>query len=482
MRLEDLIKGIDGIIISGDMETEITSVDFDSRKVTPGSLFVAVRGYEADGNTYVADAVKKGAVVIVTDEPGLKTSAIKIVAPDARKALAVISDRFHGSPQNSLIMTGVTGTNGKTTTSYMVKSIFDASGLDCGLIGTIKHIIGSKTVESINTTPESYDIHSLLARMVTAGQNACIMEVSSHALALSRVYGIRFRAVAFTNITRDHLDFHEDFNNYLNAKMSLFSSLSGDSTAVINLDDPNAGYFINASRGGRVLSYGFGEKNDIHPVSYELRADGTSMTLQTPSGTMNINLQIPGKFNISNAMAAAGIAVSCGLPNDSIVKGLESLKSVKGRYEIINEGQNFTVIIDYAHTPDALERILTSAREITKGRLISVFGCGGDRDRGKRPIMGEISTKNADLSIITSDNPRTENPDVIIEDILKGVSGDNYKVVADREKGIIEALGNARANDTVVIAGKGHEDYQIIGKTKHHFDDAEIVRNFLRSI
>ncbi|MFC1650672.1 UDP-N-acetylmuramoyl-L-alanyl-D-glutamate--2,6-diaminopimelate ligase [Candidatus Latescibacterota bacterium] len=485
MKLSDLIDGIEMIASTGDLSSEIVSIEYNSRKVKDGSLFIAVQGFTFDGNSYIEDAVKKGAAGIVTDIPDTKVDVPAIIVADTRKAMAFIADRFYGSPQNSIVMTAVTGTNGKTTVTYMIKSIFEASGIGCGLIGTIGHIVGNETIESLNTTPESIDIHSMLSKINNANQHACAMEVSSHALALSRVHGIQFRAAAFTNISRDHLDFHGDFNDYLDAKSTLFSTLSGDSTAVVNLDDPNAEHIINVSRGCKILTFGFNKSCEIHPVSYELGTHGSDIVLSTPAGQREMNLPIPGKFNISNAMAAVGIGLACGLQLDEIAAGLESLKSVRGRYENIDEGQDYSVIIDYAHTPDALENILSSVREITKGRLISVFGCGGDRDKGKRPEMGEISTRLADYTIITSDNPRTENPEDIVSDIIKGVvekaEKSGYKTVVDRESGISEAINMARADDSIVIAGKGHEDYQIIGREKRHFDDSEIVRSKIKA-
>jgi len=483
MKLDELIHPLDRVEKSGDLSAEVTSLEFDSRKVKPGSLFFAVQGFTSDGNEFIQEAAGKGAVAVVTSKPGTTSGIPVILVPDVRKAMAIIADRFYGSPQNSLVMAAVTGTNGKTTISYMVKSIFEAHGVGCGLIGTISHIVGSELIESVNTTPESTDIHHYLSMMVKAKQSACIMEASSHALVLSRIYGIQFRAVAFTNITREHLDFHGTFHEYLNAKSILFSNLSGDSTAVINLDDPYADHIISVSRGGTIVTHGYNKGCDIHPLSYDLEASGSQVVLSTPSGDMEFRLAMPGKFNISNAMAATGIGLACGLTPSAIARGLESLKSVRGRYEIIDEGQNFTVIVDYAHTPDALEKILTSVREITKGQVISVFGCGGDRDRGKRPMMGEISTRLADYTIVTSDNPRTEVPEIIIEDILKGIpEGANIKRITDREEAIREALEKAVYSDSVVIAGKGHEDYQIIGHKKYHFDDAESVRRLIKAM
>ena len=486
MKLEELITGIHILETRGDLSVEINSIEYDSRKVRPGALFLAVRGLKADGNAFISEAVKKGASAVVTDvwvQRAVPIPLPLVVVPDARKAMALIADRICSSPQNSLIMTAVTGTNGKTTTTSMVKSIFEAGGFGCGLIGTICHLIGNETVQSANTTPEAPDIHAFLARMVQAGQSACTMEVSSHALALSRVYGIRYRAVAFTNITRDHLDFHGDFTSYLDAKSILFSDLSGDSTAVINRDDPHSPHIMNISRGGHILTFGFTPEADMHPLSLELGEHGSLVKLATPAGEMNFRLSMPGRFNISNAMAAAGVGLACGFPGEVVVRGLEALKSVAGRYQTVEAGQDFTVVVDYAHAPDALERILASTREISKGKLISVFGCGGDRDRGKRPQMGEISARLADYTVVTSDNPRTEDPAAIISEIMQGISnGARCEVIPDREEAIKRALELAGAGDVVVIAGKGHEDYQIIGARKNHFDDAETAYRILKAM
>ena len=483
MKLDELTAGIPVIEKRGDLSIEIGSLEYDSRKVRPGCLFMAVRGFKTDGNTFLADAVKSGAAAVLTDVPGSEISLPVIVVPDARKAMALISDRFYESPQNSLIMTGVTGTNGKTTTSYMIKSIFEAGGFGCGLIGTISHLIGNETVQSANTTPEAPDIHSFLSRMVKAGQGACTMEISSHALVLSRVYGIRFRAVAFTNLTRDHLDFHGNFESYLDAKSILFTGLSGDSTAVINLDDPSSRHIISVSRSGKILTFGFGNEADIYPLSLEMDSKGSRVVLATPFGEMNFRISMPGKFNISNAMAASGIGLACGFPKEVVSQGLEMLKSVAGRFQTVDAGQDFTVIVDYAHAPDALERILAATREITKRRVISVFGCGGDRDCGKRPQMGEISARLADYTVITSDNPRTEDPDVIISEIMQGIPDrSRCEVIPERESAIKRALELASAGDVVVIAGKGHEDYQIIGTKKNHFDDAETAYRILKAM
>ncbi|MFC1692159.1 UDP-N-acetylmuramoyl-L-alanyl-D-glutamate--2,6-diaminopimelate ligase [Candidatus Latescibacterota bacterium] len=481
MKLNDLINGFGTIEIHGDREVDITSLAYDSKKVKRGSMFIAVRGFNIDGNVFISDAIKKGAVAVMTDSAQEMRDTVIVRVPDVRKAMALTADRFYGSPQKEVVMTAVTGTNGKTTTAYMIKSIFDTGGMDCGLIGTIQHHVAGETIFSVNTTPEAVDIHEYLARMVSAQQNACVMEVSSHALVLSRVYGIQFRAAAFLNLSRDHLDFHGNMDGYLQSKSLLFSDLAGDSTAVINRDDANADHIIEVSRGSRIITFGNDKRSDIYPLEVGLDTQKTTVLLATYAGEIEFSLPIPGRVNVTNAMAATGIALACGFPKEVIIQGLESLKPVKGRYEIVNEGQDFTVIVDYAHTPDALKNILSSAKELTKGRLISVFGCGGDRDKGKRRLMGEISEQIADFTFITSDNPRTENPLSIISDIMTGIS-ESYKECPDRKEAITKAFHMAGRGDTVVIAGKGHEDYQIVGTEKKHFDDVETAHDILRNL
>ncbi len=480
MTLDELIKPVTATVVHGAPDREITAIACDSRQVTPGSLFFAVRGFTSDGARYIPQAIDKGAVAIVTEEPRAIDGVTVVGVKDIRKAMALIADRFYGEPQRQLIMTGVTGTNGKTTTTYLIRSIFRAGGLDCGIIGTINHLVGGETIRSKNTTPESVDIHAFLARMVAARQGACAMEVSSHALALSRVYGIRFRAAAFLNLSRDHLDFHGDLNAYLEAKSLLFTGLSGDGTAVINADDSAAPHIAEVARDARILRFGTYADFDIHPISVAYGPRSTAVTLATPEGEISFDLSLPGAFNVTNAMAATGIALGCGLRLEVIARGLAAAEPVRGRYQLVEAGQPFVVVVDYAHTPDALERVLATARSLTEGKIIAVFGCGGDRDRGKRPVMGGIGTRLADIAIITSDNPRTEDPSAIIDDILAGVErGTGYEVEPDREKAITRALELAHPGDTVVIAGKGHEDYQIIGTRTIHFDDAETARRIL---
>jgi UDP-N-acetylmuramoyl-L-alanyl-D-glutamate--2,6-diaminopimelate ligase len=485
MILSELVRDLSTVSIKGNASTDIRSIEYDSRKVGPDSLFLAIRGQKTDGNVFIPEAMKRGAAAILTDQPAIASAVggtvSVITVPDARKAMALVANRFYGCPQESLIMTGITGTNGKTTTSYLVRSIFETAGIGCGLIGTIRHIVGGEIVDSLNTTPEAPDIHSFLARMADAGQGACVMEVSSHALTLSRIHGIRFRAAAFTNLTRDHLDFHGDFVSYLDAKSILFSELAGDSTAVINGDDPSAEHIKLVSRGGRVVTFGFGRGNDMYPVSVEMSARGSHVEIMTPWGSLDAVLSLPGRFNIMNAMTAAGIALACGIPREVVMRGLTAVRMVDGRFQTVEAGQDFAVIVDYAHTPDALERIIAATREITQGRLIVVFGCGGDRDRGKRPLMGSICSRSADYCVITSDNPRTEDPLAIIAEITTGMDrATNYEVIPDRASAIRRAVEMANAGDAVIIAGKGHENYQVIGTARIHFDDAELTQRILK--
>jgi len=489
MKLGELVKGLVVVRMSGDPSTEVTSIEHDSRRVRPGALFMAVRGLTNDGNTFIPDAVRKGASAVLTDEQSVAEHTAPVVyVPDSRKAMAIVADRFYGSPQNSLVMTAVTGTNGKTTTTYMVKSIFDTGGIGCGLIGTIRHIVGNETVQPVNTTPEAADIHAFLARMAAKGQSACIMEVSSHALVLSRVYGIRFRAVAFTNLTRDHLDFHGTMEAYFAEKRKLFDGWGAPPPAwcVLNLDDPTW-HSLQAVQGpSKVLTYGLGASAEVRPDERKPTPDGGRFTILTPWGPIESRSPLLGRPNAYNVLAATAAALSLPVELRSIEVGLAALENVPGRFERVKAGQPFLVAVDYAHTDDALRNLLATARGLLApgARVITVFGCGGDRDRAKRPLMGEAAGSMSDLVVLTSDNPRSEDPQAIINDALPGLkkTGARYHLEPDRRKAIELAIGEARANDIVLIAGKGHEDYQVIGTQKLHFDDREVACEVLTSL
>ncbi|HEY6010401.1 MAG TPA: UDP-N-acetylmuramoyl-L-alanyl-D-glutamate--2,6-diaminopimelate ligase, partial [Nitrospirota bacterium] len=394
----------------------------------------------------------------------------------------------------------VTGTNGKTTTTYLTKSILEAAGRTAGLLGTIDYRVGDRVYPAPNTTPESLDLQRLLAEMINLGADSCVMEVSSHALALHRTLGCSFAAAAFTNLTQDHLDFHETMDAYFQAKLSLFTGLARDAAAVVNADDPRAGAIISATR-ARVLTTGVSEKADVRP-SGDIRhgIDGLSFEAATPAGAVRVRSPLVGRHNIYNILTAIGIGAGMGLSGDAISRGIERMKAVPGRMEKVNEGQPFGVLVDYAHTEDALNRLLEAAREITAGRIITVFGCGGDRDRSKRPRMGAAAVQGSDVVIVTSDNPRTEDPLGIIREIEAGMAGPGakmdrpgtdaaaaggrtpYYVLPDRREAVSAAIRMAMPGDVIVLAGKGHEDYQIIGKDKIHFDDREVAREELHKM
>ncbi len=459
-------------------DTEITSITYDSRQVKPGCLFCCIVGLVSDGHTFAAQAVEKGAAALIV-ERRLELGVPQIVVENGRRAMALAAACFYHHPEREMTILGVTGTNGKTSTTYMVKSIAEHAGKKVGLIGTIQNMIGSDVIETGRTTPESADLFALLRRMADEKADLVVMEVSSHALAQDRVYGIRYHVALFTNLTQDHLDYHKTFENYLQAKKRLFEQCE---IAVINHDDP---YAERIMEGLECPIYTIG----IHtPASYnasniDIHTGGVSFTLRTPKGESRIGLHISGLFSIYNAMGAAAVMQLTGYSLKEISQGLEALSGVAGRLQSVRTGgRPFSVYVDYAHTPDALENVLTTVRSFAKARVIALFGCGGDRDRAKRPLMGEIGGRNADFVIVTSDNPRSENPEAIIRSIEDGVkkTGTPYVSITDRREAIGYALNLMKEDDILVIAGKGHENYQEINGVKHHFDDKEIVEELLR--
>lgn len=480
MKLKELLKTLKSYKIQGSEDAEIFDIQYDSRKVGKGTLFIAIKGEKADGNLFVEQAVEKGAVAVVTDSSELvfRISATAIYVPNAREALARISAAFYDQPAAKLKLVGITGTNGKTTTSYLVESVLNEGGLNPGVVGTINYRYAGKVFPAPNTTPESLDLQRLLNDMVESSVKAAVMEVSSHALSQERVGGCVFDVAIFTNLTQDHLDYHITMERYFEAKARLFTDFIDEGkTAVINMDDPK-GEDLSKRALGRVIGYGIksrGIETNIYPKDIKLGVEGIEGTLATPSGEIKIKSSLIGEFNLYNIQAAAGAGVGLGLPVDVIERGITALKNVPGRLERVDAGQPFAILVDYAHTPDALERVLSTIRGLTDKRIITLFGCGGDRDRGKRPIMGRIAAEYSDIVIVTSDNPRTEEPLKIIEDITSGVSGQGsgIRVIPDRREAITEAIKEAREGDVVLIAGKGHEDYQIIGREKIHFDDRE---------
>lgn len=496
-KVSDLVKESGGLVYLADGvsgEYSVSSVEYDSRRVAEGSLFVAVEGFESDGHVYVREVVEKGcrAVLVsggrVSDFMDLAERGITLlVSNNTRKALSVLSASFYGNPSKSLHVTGVTGTNGKTSITYIMETIYASQGIKCGVIGTVNYRWAGKVIPAPNTTPESKEIQELLRQMLDEGVTHVIMEVSSHALELNRADDIEFDTIVFTNLTGDHLDFHRNIENYFQAKRKLFALLarSGKSrrSAVINIDDEYIGR-IYAERD--IYPYEmitFGIENDAalkaDKDSIEDRITGISYSASMNGSATGISLKLAGRFQVYNSMAALGAAVAAGIPLDEAVKGMSLIEGVPGRLQVVDAGLGFYAVVDYAHTGDAILNLLQSVNEMPHNRIITVFGCGGDRDRTKRPVMGRIAVENSDIAIVTSDNPRTEEPDVIIKDILQGMSGDSYKVEPDREKAIALAVSMAHEGDIIVLAGKGHEDYQIIGKTKRHFDDREMALKYM---
>lgn len=485
MKLSKLMEKVDVMENPVIPDMEITGIKLDSRKVIPGDLFVAIPGFKEDGARFIQDAKTKGATAVVTEKKTPANHVPAILVRNARKSLGRIARTFYGNPDERLSLFGITGTNGKTTTAHLIWAILGKSGHRASLLGTIQHNILGRKVQAANTTPEAMDLYSFFKETLDQQGDSVVMEVSSHALSLNRVEGILFSVAVFTNLTHDHLDFHKNFEDYFQAKSKLFTEHGKpNSRAVINADDPY-GMQLTAMlkmqrKDTQVTTFGMSKEADVHPLSCEMTWDGIRMELKTPWGNLSLQSPLSGTFNVSNIMAAASACLAYGIKPEAIASATQEFSQVPGRFETVRQGQNFAVVVDYAHTPDALERVLKSARALTKGKLLAVFGCGGDRDRKKRPIMGEIASRIADLAYVTSDNPRTENPDEIIKEILAGIKDKSkIKVESDRRKAIEAALAAAAKDDCVVIAGKGHEDYQIIGATKHPFNDREMAKEIL---
>ncbi|HEX2702262.1 MAG TPA: UDP-N-acetylmuramoyl-L-alanyl-D-glutamate--2,6-diaminopimelate ligase [Solirubrobacteraceae bacterium] len=463
----------------GSAPVEITALAYDSRTVGPGTLFFCVSGARSDGHEYAAEAVRRGASALVV-ERALSLGVPELKVASVREAMAPLAARFYTDPSGALRVVGITGTNGKTTTAFLTRQILEAAGEQCGLLGTIKSVIGGVDGEVIHTTPEAIDLQASFAAMRDAGDRACAMEVSSHALALHRADATHFAAAVFTNLTQDHLDFHPDMEAYFAAKRILFESAPG--VSVVNADD---GY------GRRLLddlpdavSYAIDTPADYRASELRSGVAGASFSVLTPDGELAVTTRLPGAFNVANALAALAVTHRLGVPLERIADALAVATPAPGRFQALDEGQRFTVLVDYAHTPDSLERVLCAARGLTEGQLICVFGCGGDRDRDKRAQMGRISSELADISVVTSDNPRSEDPAAIVQEILAGahVGGEHaVEAIVERREAIAHAISLARSGDTVVIAGKGHEQGQEFADgRKIPFDDADVARAQLR--
>ena len=459
---------------SGDA-VEIADLVYSSERAGPGSLFFCVPGFTADGHDFAPAAVERGAAALVT-ERRLDLGVPEVVVDDARAAMAAAAARFYRDPTAELEVVGITGTNGKTTTAYLTRVLLEAGGRQAGLLGTVTTVVGGAERAVERTTPEAIDLQRTFREMLDAGDRACAMEVSSHALELRRTDGVRFACRAFTNLTQDHLDFHPDMEAYFAAKRRLFD---GEGAAVVNLDD-TYGARLAAELGEGATTYAVDADADFRALAVETDARGARFRCATPDGEIEVELPLPGRFNVENALAAVAAARSLGVGLDAIARGLAGASAVPGRFEAVDEGQLFTVLVDYAHTPDSLERALVSARELTERRLIAVFGAGGDRDRGKRPLMGEVAARLADRAIVTSDNPRSEDPEAIIGEVAAGAAGE-LETIVDRRAAIAEAIATAEQGDTVLVAGKGHEQGQeFAGGRVEPFDDVEVAREALR--
>ena len=485
--LASLLNLLPEVKILGSAEKIITDITADSRTVQAGSLFIALRGATVDGHKFLPMAAAKGAVAALVEEvPQEPPEGVTLlVVPDTRAAMELITPYFYDYPGKRLRMVGVTGTNGKTTTTNIIRLILRKAGHKVGLIGTINIMIEDEETVSHNTTPDVVDLQKTLYAMVCAGCDYCVMEVSSHALALKRVAGIEYDCAVLTNITQDHLDFHKTMENYRDAKSLLFEHLTDgnkpNKNAVFNMDDPSSAV-IKARTKARAWTYGKGEENDIHPLRFTVAPKHMQLALATPVGEMDLELKITGEFNVYNVMSAVGAMLAEGISKETIVAVLDGFDGVPGRFQLVEAGQPYTVIVDYAHTPDGLENVLHTARSITRGKLWVVFGCGGDRDNKKRPIMGGLALELADKVVVTSDNPRTEDPERIIDEIFTALQnvpeGKEVFRLSDRREAINFALANAAAEDVILIAGKGHENYQILKDRTIHFDDKEVVLEY----
>jgi UDP-N-acetylmuramoyl-L-alanyl-D-glutamate--2,6-diaminopimelate ligase len=458
-------------------DVEVSSLAYRSSSVTDGALFFCVRGFTSDGHEFARDAVERGAVALVCERP-LGTGVPEVIVPDVRAAMPAAAARFYGDPTSELRVVGVTGTNGKTTTAFLVRALLEAAGLQSGLLGTVKSVVGGREEPVERTTPEAIDLQATFRRMLDAGDRACAIEVSSHALELGRAEGIHFACRVFTNLTQDHLDFHETMERYYLAKRRLFEAPGAPS--VVNVDDDYGRRLAGEIDGA--TTYAIDRDANYRATDVRFDPAGSSFTCETPDGPLEIDTRLPGLFNVQNALAAIAAARALGVEPEAIRRGLAGADRVPGRFEPVDEGQDFTVLVDYAHTPEALENVLRAARELTTGRLHVVFGAGGDRDRAKRPLMGRAASQLADRVIVTSDNPRSEDPEAIVDEVLGGTSGDAEREV-DRRRAIARAVESARRGDVVVIAGKGHEQGQEFeGGRKEPFDDVTVVRDALRSV
>jgi UDP-N-acetylmuramoyl-L-alanyl-D-glutamate--2,6-diaminopimelate ligase len=504
MKLQELVAGAGAKELLPNAEAQISSVVYDSRQAAAGSLFVAIHGEKSDGNRFIADAIERGATAIVSECPqpvpraqgeSAEAQSAKIPAgpipasvawlrvPDARKALAIIAANFFGRPADKLQLIGITGTNGKTTTSFLLDSIIRAAGFRSGLFGTIEYRTPLETYPAKTTTPESLDLHRFFSEIVRAGGTHAVLESSSHALALDRLWGCRFAAAAFTNLTRDHLDFHNTMESYFAAKRRLFEDTGAGPArcGIVNIDDPYGQKLCNIAE--QTITYGLSSGAQVSPKKFTLALRGLDFVAETPAGKIEVRSPLVGRTNVYNLLAAIATSIALFLPREAIEAGISALAAVPGRFERIDLGQSFLVVVDYAHTDDALQKLLETSRELhPNGRVITLFGCGGERDRSKRPLMGEAAGRMSDVVVLSSDNPRSEDPLKIINDALVGLQRTSAKVLVepDRERALELALDQARPGDMVLLAGKGHEATQVLKDRTIEFDDREVARRILR--
>ncbi len=480
MKLQQLLTFLHPLVPFKGEDPEITSIENDNRKVQKGSLFICIKGYTVDGHDFAVSAVKRGAAAILAEKP-LNLDVPVIRVKDTARAMAVLADAFYGQPTRKLRLIGITGTNGKTTTSHLIEKIFADHGEKTGLIGTMYTKIADKTMETKNTTPESLTLQKTFWQMIQEGVRTSVMEVSSHALDLGRVHGCDFDVAVFTNLTQDHLDYHKTMDEYKRAKSLLFAQLGNSFNqdkpkfAILNADDPASDMF-RRSTAAHVYTYGIDQKADIQAVNIQMSSSGTHFDIVIEEEKYSVQLQLLGKFSVYNVLAAISAAMVSGISIHEAIASIEAVKGVAGRFELVNAGQDFTVIVDYAHTPDSLENVLKTIQHFAKKKVFVVVGCGGDRDRTKRPIMAQIACHYATNPIFTSDNPRSEDPFGILKEMEAGVQGKDYLVIEDRKAAIYEAINQAQAGDVVLIAGKGHETYQIVGDVVYDFDDRLVAR------
>ncbi|GAB6100367.1 UDP-N-acetylmuramoyl-L-alanyl-D-glutamate--2,6-diaminopimelate ligase [Halanaerocella petrolearia] len=479
VNLKELVEVLSVKSIIGESDIEVTGIAYDSREVEEGYLFVAISGFEQDGHNFIEDAINNGAQAILVENEVANDQVTTIRVNDTRESLAKVSAKFYSYPAQDLTIIGVTGTNGKTTTTYLIESILNNLEMKTGLIGTIKNKVGKVEQEASRTTPESLDLQRYFAQMIEEGITHVVMEVSSHALELDRVLEIDFDRQVFTNLSQDHLDFHQSLDDYLSAKSKLFSQNEG--VAIINFDDQYADSIVEENQ-GEVVSYGLEKEVEFKAEDIKVDFKGVSYDLKTSNSQLPIKLNLTGRFNVYNSLAAIATVASLGFDLTEIKEEIEEVIGVPGRFQLIDQGQDFGVIVDYAHTPDGMENVLQTAEEFTKGRVIVVFGCGGDRDAKKRPIMGQLGVNLADFGIVTSDNPRSEHPLDIIADIKEGIDqldkkeGQDYIIIENRKEAIYQAVDIAQPEDMILIIGKGHETYQEIGDQVIDFDDRQVAR------